>query len=204
MTLRVVGAGLPRTGTTSLKQAIETLTGGVCYHMTEVFPRFETHVPLWQRALDGGLDAFDEIFAEFSSALDWPSSMFWRELAARSPDALVILSRRRDADTWWTSVDRTVWEAMRRRTGIEHWDSMVDELTRRLGVSDLTDSSMAIAAYEAHNQAVRQEVAPDRLLEWQPSDGWEPLCAALGTDVPDEPFPHSNVTAEFRAQAGFE
>jgi len=204
MTLRIVGTGLPRTGTTSLKEAIEQLTGGSCYHMTEVFSRLDTHLALWQRALDGETDVFDEIFDGFTAAVDWPASGFWPTLIERYPDALVILSRRVDAATWWGSVDQTVWEGMRRETGFEQWDRMVGGLCDRFGVSDVHDREQAIEAYEAQNQAVRDQVPPDRLLEWQPSDGWAPLCKALDVDVPDEPFPRRNPTAEFRAMNGWD
>jgi hypothetical protein len=59
-------------------------------------------------------------------------------------------------------------------------------------------------AYVRHNDAVRAGVAPERLVEWRPDDGWEPICAALGLPVPDEPFPRLNTTAEFRARAGWD
>lgn len=204
MTLRIVGAGLPRTGTTSLKHAIERLTGGNCYHMTEVFPRFDTHLPLWQRAIDGDLEVFDEIFDGFTATLDWPSSAFWPLLMERYPDSLVVLSRRKDAETWWASVDRTVWEGMRRETDMPEWDRMVAGLTERFGVRDLDDPAEAMAAYAAQNQAARDAVPADRFLEWEPADGWKPLCDALGVAVPDEAFPHRNVTAEFRAVNGWD
>jgi len=204
MTLRIIGAGLPRTGTTSLKQAIEQLSGEPCYHMTEVFPRLDTHLALWQGVLDGDLAAFDEIFDGFGAAVDWPASSFWSELIIRDPDALVLLSRRADAETWWKSIDQTVWEGMRRDTGFDAWDDMVGGLTARFGVVDLHSREQAIEAYEAHNQAVRDNVPAGRLLEWQPADGWAPLCAALDVDVPDEPFPRRNPTAEFRAMNGWD
>lgn len=204
MTLRIVGAGLPRTGTTSLKAAIEQLTGGGCYHMTELFPRFDTHIDLWNRALDGDIAVFDQIFDGFVAALDWPASGFWPELMERYPDALVILSRRQDTETWWNSVDQTVWEGMRRRSGFADFDAMTDGLAERLGLTDFHDPDAAKVAYEAQNQATRDAVPADRFLEWQPADGWAPLCAALDVPVPDEPFPRLNPTSEFRAANGWD
>lgn len=204
MHLHVVGAGLPRTGTTSLKAALEQLVGGTCYHMFEVFPRYETHVPMWLRALDGDDGVLADLLADFSATLDWPASMWWAELVERHPQALVVLSRRDSADTWWRSVDRTVWDAVRRPTGMEEWDRLINGLMARFGVTDFDDSSMAMAAYERHNQAVRDAVPPDRLVEWQPTDGWGPLCTALGVAVPDDPFPHRNTTTEFRTNSGWD
>lgn len=204
MDLRVVGAGLPRTGTTSLKAALERLTGVGCYHMLEVFSHADTHIALWQRAVAGDAAVLDEILSGFGAAVDWPSSSFWEQLAAANPDAVIVLSSRRDAAAWWDSVDRTVWEAMRRGSGMPEWDAMVTGLCARLGVDDLDDRDAAISAYEAHNARVRAAVATDRLIDWQATDGWGPLCRGLGVAEPDEAFPRLNDTGEFRTMAGWD
>lgn len=203
MGMKVIGAGLPRTGTTSLKLALEQLTGEPCYHMTEVFPRAETHLPLWQRVVDGEIELIDEILEGFGSTVDWPSSIFWREHAERHPEALIVLTRRDDVDQWWGSASRTVWESMQRGTGIEAWDLFVGRLRARFH-EDAFDVDGIKAAYERWNDDVRASVAPDRLVELAPGDGWEPICAALGVEVPDDPYPHANTTAEFRANTGWE
>ena len=203
MSLRVIGAGLPRTGTTSLKEALERLTGEPCYHMFEVFPRAEQHLPLWHRALAGDTDAFAEIFDGFGAAIDWPASIFWRELTELYPDAVVVLTLRDDVEQWWGSASRTVWEAMQRRTGIDEWDSMVDGLRSRLH-EDPFDVEGTKAAYLRWNEDVRTSVDPARLVEMTPGDGWGPICSVLGIPVPDDPYPHANTTAEFRAQTGWE
>lgn len=203
MSLRIIGAGLPRTGTTSLKAAIEQLTGERCYHMFEVMARAEEHVPMWLRVLDGDLAVTDELFAGFGSAIDWPASSFWRELAARHPDALVVLTKRADSETWWRSAERTVWEAVRRSTGREAWDRMLRGLMARFHENG-HDPATAKATYGRHLEEVRAAIDPERLVELQPGDGWAPLCAALGIAEPDEPYPHSNTASEFRAMAGWE
>lgn len=204
MDLRVIGAGLPRTGTTSLKAAIERLTGEPCYHMTEFFPRAEAHGRLIWEALSGEADRLDEVLDGFGSAVDWPISVFWRELSERCPSALVVLSVRESADAWWTSVDRTVWEAMRRPTGIPGWDRLVERMRAGAGFGDdWDDPAAATARYRAVVDEVRATIPAERLLVWQPTDGWGPLCAALDCEVPDEPFPRLNDTAEFRALSGW-
>ena len=111
--LKVIGAGLPRTGTTSLKAALEQLLGGDCYHMFEFFERVDEHGLLWWQALEGDLDALDVILDGWAAAIDWPASLFWRELSERHPDAVVVLSHRESVEAWWASVDRTVWASMR-------------------------------------------------------------------------------------------
>jgi len=202
--LRVVGAGLGRTGTHSLKLALEQLLGGRCYHMLEVFGRPED-VADWQRAFDGRPPEWTEFFGEFTASVDWPSAAFWREQADAFPDALVLLSVRRDPDAWWNSADRTIFEPFRGASfdAPDEWTAMVTTMLRGF-TPDLDDADAVKAAYERHNDAVRAGVPADRLLEWQPGDGWEPLCTALGVPVPDEDFPHTNTTAEFRERAGWD
>ena len=205
MGLRVIGAGLPRTGTTSLKAALERLTGERCYHMLEFFPRAEEHGRLFWKAFEGDLACLDEALADYRFAVDWPASLFWRELAERHPGATVVLSQRSSADAWWTSVDQTVWASMRRPTGIDEWEAFTERMRTRAGFGvDWDDPAAAKARYEALFAEVEAAVPSERLLVWQPTDGWGPVCDLLGVAVPDEPFPRLNDTAEFRAQGGLD
>lgn len=199
MTLRVVGAGLGRTGTNSLKLALERLLGEPCYHMFEVM-RHPHHVPMWATAARGGPVDWHELFAGFGATVDWPSATFWPELADAYPDALVLLSTRRTAAEWWRSADATIFTSLRSAApdGMGDWREMVEAtiVQRFPGVPD--DAEAAMASYEAHNALVRRTIPADRLLEWVPGDGWAPICDALGVPVPDEPFPHVNTTDDFR------
>lgn len=197
--LRIVGAGLPRTGTMSLKSAIQQLTGQPCYHMHEFFKRREDHLPLWNRVMDGDVAAADEIFVEFGAAIDWPASSCWRELADHYPDAVVILTHRVDAATWWRSADRTVWEVMRRGDLDAPFMALNQRMLDRFH-PDVDDGPGAMAAYDRHLAEVRATIAPDRLIEMTPADGWAPVCAALGLPIPDEPYPHRNTSEEFTAR----
>ena len=196
MTLRVIGAGLPRTGTHSLKLALEQLLGGPCYHMREVFDHAE-HVPLWHAAVRGEAHAWDEIFDGYVAAVDWPVSAFWRELTSAYPDAVVLLSVRESPERWWRSADQTVWNAIRSDGGgIEDWHAMVVALTASRFTPDWRDPDACIAAYERHNADVRTELGP-RAIEFRPEDGWGPICDALGLPVPDEAYPLTNTSAEW-------
>jgi hypothetical protein len=202
MTLLVVGAGVPRTATRSLKDALERLLGGRCYHMTEVFQHLED-VPTWHAATQGDAIDWSAFPPDSVAAVDWPASAFWRELAEVNPDAVILLSTRDSAAKWWESADETILPVLRNPVEPENeeWQQMVRALFAREIGPDWDDADGAQAFYERHNEQVRREAPADRLLDWQARDGWEPLCDALGVPVPDEPFPRVNTREEWRARA---
>ncbi|MBV8982201.1 MAG: sulfotransferase family protein [Acidimicrobiia bacterium] len=204
MGLKVVGAGVGRTGTHSLKVALENLLGEPCYHMIEVFGHPD-HVHQWHQAALGDMPDWDELFTGYGAAVDWPAAAFWEEQAAAFPDAVILLSTR-DGASWWRSCHNTIFEVQ--RTADEkmprEWTAMANEVIVRRFADGALDEASAVAAFERHNDHVRATAPADRLVEWQPGDGWGPLCEALGVAVPDEPFPHVNSTAEFRAMAGLD
>ncbi len=208
MALRVVGAGLGRTGTNSLKVALEQLLGGPCYHMLEVFPRPDV-IPKWQEAAEGAPFDGEALMPGFIACVDWPAAAFWRELANENPDALVLLSTRSSAQAWWKSANETIFAVARRGAPPDelmlqaHMEMILSLLERRF-TTEWSDPTAAQRAYDEHNAAVRAAIPAARLVEWQPGDGWEPLAHALGVAVPDEPFPHENTKDEFRARAGLE
>ncbi len=206
MALLVVGAGLGRTGTASLKEALELLLDGRCYHMLEVFER-EQDTPVWHDAVRGEPVNWDALLDEYVASVDWPASAFWRELSAANPEAIVLLSTRDSPEQWWASMERTIVPTMKEsvragETMLARHREMVTELLDRRFTPDWENPGAAMAAYERHNEDVRRSVDPLRLVEWRPCDGWEPICAALAMPVPQEPFPHENTTADFRARQG--
>jgi hypothetical protein len=202
----VVGAGLGRTGTHSLKLALEQLLGGPCYHMMEVFGRPDD-IAVWQRAVDAELPDWHSFLGEYRAAVDWPAAAFWRELADAYPDAIVLLSLR-DTDGWWKSADATIFEISRREPPPDPVMSaqlqMAVDMLRDRFTEKWYEEASAKAAFERHNDEVRATIPAHRLVEWRPGDGWEPICAALALPVPDTPFPHVNSTAEFRAMLGLD
>ncbi len=205
MTLQVVGAGIGRTGTTSLKLALEQLLGGRCYHMLEVRERPEDP-DAWGDAFEGKPPRWDTFFDGYRSAVDWPAAAFWSEIADAYPDAVILLSVR-DPDSWWASASKTIFPALATYFAPDAPDDGWTRMGR--GMMDAfsagwQEEDTAKAAYLAHNEHVRRTAPRDRLLEWQVGDGWEPICEALGLPVPDEAFPHANTTAEFRAEVGLD
>jgi hypothetical protein len=198
MTLRVVGAGLPRTATRSLKEALELLLGGRCYHMAEVFAHLDD-VPAWRAAIRGEQTDWRAFPPDSVAAVDWPASAFWRELADANPDAVIVLSTRASAAEWWESADATILPVLRKESYPEYedWLAMARELMAREIGERWDDRAVAEAFYERHNATVRRDAPAERLLEWRAADGWEPLCGALQLPVPDEPFPHTNTRAEW-------
>lgn len=192
MTLRVIGPGLGRTGTSSLKLALERLLGGPCHHMAEVKADPERHLALWAPVLRGEEVDWEDVFAGYVAQMDFPGAAFWPELREVFPDALVVLSTR-PAEDWYRSAASTIFQ-------LDPDSSPFTDLYReRFGFGSRYDDAEAmIAAYERHNASVRSAVPPDRFLEWTVGDGWEPLCARLGLPVPDEAFPWTNTSEEFR------
>jgi hypothetical protein len=189
----------------SLKLALERLLGGPCYHMLEVFPRPD-HVAAWHAAVDGDLPDWEWLFDRFVAGVDWPIGGFWEPISEAFPESVILLSTR-PADEWWRSFDKTILENFRREPtvpGVEAFGAMITDLLFKAFTPGVMDEAVAKRAYDAHNQHVRATAPAERLVEWHPGDGWEPLCAALHVDAPGEPFPHTNTTAEFRARFGIE
>jgi hypothetical protein len=198
--LTVIGAGLPRTGTNSLRLALTRLLGGDCYHMFAV-KADPPQARAWVRALNGDLSGVHRLLAGCAAVVDWPASFFWQDLAAVNPGALVVLSVRDSPSTWWRSFDATVLERKRNPEVLPGDDGsfavMRDELLDRVLGRDWAEPAAAMAAYQRHNEQVRAQCPPGRLVQWSPADGWAPLCAALGKAIPAEPFPRTNSSQEF-------
>ncbi len=202
MTLRLIGAGLPRTGTSSLREALRHLLDAPVYHMSEAFAHPE-HAPTWVAAIEGDPPVWGDFLAEYAAGVDAPFSNCWRDLAAAYPDAPVVLSHRGSAEVWHRSMVATVLPRTREMLMRDDDDPMVP-LFRVLFAdlfTDADDPEDVMAGYERWLLEVRTQIAPERLIEWQPGDGWEPICRALGLPVPDLPFPHENSTAEYVARA---
>jgi hypothetical protein len=203
--MKVIGAGLPRTGTLSQKVALEMLGFGPCYHMVNVL----TNLPLagqWERAMDGDAD-WDEIFGEHESTVDWPGAFFYRELADAYPDAKIVLSTR-DPEAWEKSMLDTIWDTIYGSSPAAHiskarelidpdWQHYIRVMSRMWAAQgiftgrELVPGQLA-AAISRYEEQVQRNIPRERLLVWSVADGWEPLCHFLGVDVPEAQFPRLN------------
>jgi hypothetical protein len=209
--MRLIGAGLPRTGTLTQKVALEMLGLGPTYHMVDVLANLD-QAALWERALHGEAP-WDEIFGGFQSTVDWPGGYFYQELMEAHPDAKVLLSVR-DPEQWERSMRQTVWAVRHGESLIRllssaqgqvnpQWQAflnMIDDLLWR-GEGTFADGherpEQLVAAMHRHNEEVKATVPPERLLVWSATEGWGPLCEFLELAVPDVPFPHVNDSKEF-------
>jgi hypothetical protein len=184
----------------TLKNALETLLGAPCHHMAEVFDRPEIDPPAFLAAAEGDHPDWDALFEGYAAAVDWPASAFYAELAEQYPDAIIVLSRRDSFETWWTSVNNTIFKRFDgEQPAGDEWLAMIEAIwTKTFGDADRDGDPAAIkAAYERYHDRVRATVPAGRLIEFETGAGWEPLCTALGLPVPDQPFPHLNSTKEF-------
>jgi hypothetical protein len=194
----VIGVGFGRTGTLSLKTALEQLGFGPCLHMVTLLDDPE-RCTLLCAAAQGDASSFDKAFDGFRSSVDWPGTYFWRELTTRHPAAKVVLTVR-DPDEWYDSAQRTVYRAsgMRRGGPPDPTMAMLDTtIWEGTFGGRFADRAATIRVFEEHNAAVRAEIAPERLLDFRVADGWQPLCDFLGVRVPEAPFPRLNDTASF-------
>jgi hypothetical protein len=203
MALEVIGPGFGRTGTASLKIALEMLGLGPCHHMHDVVGSADQR-GYWRALAAGRPMDWDQVFAGYRSQVDWPGAHPWRELAAAYPEAKVVLSIRPE-ESWWKSFSATIGALMTMdRTATPLPPQILDmlEITDELIVRQTfacraDDREGVLAAYRKRIQDVREAIAPERLLVFDVSEGWEPLCRFLNKPIPDTPFPHSNTTEDF-------
>jgi len=202
MALDVVGAGFGRTGTLSLKFALEKLGFDRCYHMMEV-RQHPDHIEYWSRAHRGEPVDWDVVFEGYRAAVDWPACNWWRELAAYYPDSKVILTTR-DPERWFESVHNTIYmsttkslqsddPAVRRRG---EW--IYEIVWKRVFDGRMDDKAHVLDVLRRHEAEVKATIPPSRLLVFDAAEGWAPLCRFLERPTPDEPYPRVNTTEDFQ------
>lgn len=199
MPLNVIGAGVGRTGTYSLKLAITRLGLGPCHHMEDVLHNMPVQVPLWAAAANGRPD-WEAIYKGYPSAVDWPTAGFFRELIKAYPSAKFVLTVR-SPESWVASFSDTIYKLLAGRDQapkeMREWLAMAIAVIDKTGFPAGLDAAGLTRAFNAHTDAVKAAIPPGQLLVYQVKEGWGPLCAFLGVPVPDEPFPRTNDRGEF-------
>ncbi|EER44874.1 conserved hypothetical protein [Histoplasma capsulatum H143] len=190
--MKVIAAGLCRTGTMSMNIALRQLGFTTC-HLTEQMEDPKRYFTLWTEAMNCnflnkgrpyGREEFDRLLGEYDACLDMPCCLFWKELHQAYPDAKIILTNR-SVDSWMDSMHKTIFPY------IQRWH------TQALKFLD-SDMTRPIA-YIDHYEKVRSTIPKDQLLDFNFGDGWEPLCEFLGVPVPDGSFPKTNSADMFNA-----
>lgn len=200
MPLDIIGAGFGRTGTNSLKLALEHLGWGPCHHMFEIRDNPEL-LPDWEAAARGEAVNWDNMFRHYRSQVDWPGARYWRELAAHFPKAKVILTVR-DPEGWHESVQATVlpFLAARGKHSSPHVNAIAEmghQTVAPIFDDRLSDRGHAVRVFEKHVAEVQSEIPADRLLTFDLREGWAPLCGFVGVDMPRIPFPKTNSSKQF-------
>ena len=206
MSMRVIGFGVGRTGTFSLKLALEQLNFGPCHHMEEVDARSPEQIAVWASAANGKVD-WKKAYAGYNSAVDWPTAAFCRELATAYPDAKFILTIR-DPERWYASFSQTIVPLIQptAKTPPEllPFLKMVMAVVQKTGFRIPSTKEEILTAFHRHIEIVTQTIPTDRLLLFDVKQGWGPLCQFLGVAVPPGDFPKTNNTKDFwdSVQAG--
>jgi hypothetical protein len=211
MSLKVIGAGLGRTGTLSLKYALEQLGFGPCYHMIET-REHPGHDALWLALARGKSDNWHAILDGYAATVDWPAIMIWKALAAAYPQAKVILTVR-DPERWYESASNTIFARMREfEAALAAGNAEAIDPARRAHMRMVNaavvaksfggnlDREHAIQVFNAHTNEVRRTIPAERLLIYEPGQGWGPLCRFLGVPMPETPYPKVNTTDDFAAR----
>jgi len=199
MTMHVIGVGVGRTGTYSLKLAINQLGLGQCHHMEEVLHNMLVQVPLWSAALHGRPD-WQTIYDGYASAVDWPTACFFRELIKVYPSAKFVLTQR-NPENWADSFGATIYELLGGKEQgppeMKAWLDMADGVIAKTGFPSGLDRDGLISAFVAHNEAVKTTIPASQLLIYEVKEGWGPLCEFLNAPAPADAFPRTNDRAEF-------
>ncbi len=204
MALSVIGAGYGRTGTLSLKAALEQLGYVRCHHMIEVL-RNPGEAEFWmsaaRRVARGENVDWDALLQGYQATVDWPACHFYQQLARRYPEAKVVLTIR-DPLTWYQSMAATTLRVIREGVESGRIDAEKGNLGTELVVKAafggiLDDARHGVDVFQRHTREVISTIDPERLLVFEVSAGWEPLCAFLHRPVPTTPFPRSNARDEF-------
>jgi hypothetical protein len=196
--MKVIGAGFGRTGTSSLQAALEELLGGKCYHMKDII-MYPAQLKMWHDFALGKTPAMDWklLFTGYAASVDCPACIYYKEIMEIFPEAKIIQTVR-DSQAWWKSFNRLMSLVDKARLlsffipKLRKLSQFADKIIIENVFGGRMEKKNCINIFERHNQEVREWVPKDRLLEYDVTQGWEPLCDFLGVAIPKKPFPHLN------------
>jgi len=215
MSLKIIGAGLGRTGTLSLQHALNEL-GYPCYHMTEVFKKpNKNHIDFWLKVSEepiGTPHNWNDVLQNYTATVDYPTTCVWEELVETYPTAKVILTLHpKGPEGWYKSTIDTIyanekmWEIKVLGFIIPFLNKMkkmtANLVWKRFLQGAMENKAAAINIYQEHLTKVKNRIPADRLLVFSVDQGWKPLCDFLGKEVPTIDFPRVNDKAEMKKKA---
>ena len=213
MSIRVIGAGFPRTGTTTLKKALEQLGYDETYHFKDLIAK-PKKLKYWKELEHDGQTDFETLFDGYQATVDFPGYPYYKILLQKYPNAKVVLTKR-DFESWYESTSKTIWKAgpqtvlakVALLSKMIFSESLRDTfkcikfmrstyLGKQFG-SNFASKSNAETVFFNHIKEVSEYVPKEQLLVYEVAEGWQPLCDFLNVDIPNEPFPHLNKKEHF-------
>ncbi len=213
MSIKIIGAGLPRTGTNTLRESLEILGFSKTYHMKQLLVHPE-NLHYWTTLKATGTTNWDALYDGYEATVDFPCYPWYKEHMTQYPDAKVILSTR-PFENWYTSFYSTIWKAQNppdaERAAMGERiaaDPRLQSVMKVMGFSKqamtedhfqgkFLDKEFMEKVFNDHHEEVKRHVPADKLLVYEVTEGWEPLCEFLGAEVPNEPLPHTNKKEDF-------
>ena len=204
----IIAAGFGRTGTMSLKIALEKLGYGPCYHMKEIIED-SSQSDFWQRVYYGGKYSWGELFEKYNSSTDNPVCEFWEEILKEYPNSKIILNTR-NPEAWLKSIKETIFlvrvnvpfgVSFMFNTFLRKRKSVMSKVTSMIfgyGENYNTSDEHIIKTFNDWNKKVEERCPKDKFLKWEIKEGWKPICQFLGIETPNEDFPRVNDTQEFK------
>jgi len=201
--MKIIGCGFGRTGSMSMKIALEQLGFGPCHHMDEVIANPTKHLPYWLAASKGENVNWDDALKGYESCVDWPTAAYWPVLAEHFPNAKILLTTR-TAESWYNSISKTIFKIMGDVMSASPGDKpnpfgemLMHMILENTFKDNIADRNHCIDVFNNNVQAVKDAFSDERLFVYNIGDGWDGLCKWLDVPVPDTPFPRTNNQQEF-------
>ena len=190
--MEVIGVGIGRTGTLSLKVALEKIGFAPCYHMLDVIMH-PGDIKIWL-AIGGGKDLdWKKLFKKYKAGVDYPFPTNYLKYLEKNPNTKVILTIR-DPEDWYESAKETIYPIQRVLINWLPFGKIVGRTTiwHKLFNGRFKDREFAIDVFKKHIEEVKVNVPKEQLLIYNIKEGWGPLCEFLNVQIPRESFPHVN------------